>query len=77
MKETDLTQGKIFQKLIKFSLPMIAGNLLQQIYNLVDTHCRKMPWGRCFGSRRFCLHTYDFYNVNNYRTLYGKWCFFL
>ena len=46
MKETDLTQGKIFHKLIKFSLPMIAGNLLQQIYNLVDT----LIVGRCLGA---------------------------
>ena len=37
MKEVNLTEGPIFQKLIRFSLPMIAGNLLQQIYNLVDT----------------------------------------
>lgn len=34
MKEINLTQGEIFQKLMNFSLPMIAGNLLQQIYNL-------------------------------------------
>ncbi|MDO4501139.1 MAG: MATE family efflux transporter [Erysipelotrichaceae bacterium] len=37
MKEIDLTKGNIFNKLISFSLPMIAGNLLQQIYNFVDT----------------------------------------
>ena len=37
MKEINLTQGTIFPKLINFSLPMIAGNFLQQIYNLVDT----------------------------------------
>ena len=37
MKEVNLTEGPIFQKLISFSLPMIAGNLLQQIYNLADT----------------------------------------
>ena len=37
MKEINLTEGSIFQKLLRFSLPMIAGNLLQQIYNLVDT----------------------------------------
>lgn len=35
--EVNLTEGPIFQKLIKFSLPMIAGNLLQQVYNLADT----------------------------------------
>lgn len=37
MKEINLTEGLIFQKLIRFSLPMIAGNLLQQVYNLADT----------------------------------------
>lgn len=37
MKERNLTQGPIFSCLIRFSLPMIAGNLLQQAYNLVDT----------------------------------------
>lgn len=37
MKEIDLTNGSIFKKLIKFSLPMIVGNFLQQIYNLADT----------------------------------------
>lgn len=37
MKETNLTEGSILQKLILFSLPMIAGNILQQIYNLADT----------------------------------------
>lgn len=46
MKEINLTQGAIFQKLMKFSLPMIAGNLLQQIYNLVDT----LIVGRCLGA---------------------------
>lgn len=33
----DLTRGPIRQGLIRFSLPLIAGNLLQQLYNLVDT----------------------------------------
>lgn len=37
MKEIDLTKGTIFKKLILFALPMILGNLLQQIYNIVDT----------------------------------------
>ncbi|MDD6175996.1 MAG: MATE family efflux transporter [Firmicutes bacterium] len=37
MKTLNLTEGSIFQKLIFFSLPMIAGNLLQQVYNLADT----------------------------------------
>ncbi|MDO4492213.1 MAG: MATE family efflux transporter [Lachnospiraceae bacterium] len=37
MKDINLTEGPIARKLILFALPMIAGNMLQQIYNLVDT----------------------------------------
>ena len=33
----DLTQGGITKTLVLFSLPMIAGNLLQQLYNIADT----------------------------------------
>lgn len=33
----DLTTGKIGKSLIIFSMPMIMGNLLQQLYNVVDT----------------------------------------
>lgn len=32
-----LTQGSIGKAIILFSLPMIAGNLFQQLYNVVDT----------------------------------------
>ena len=37
MREVNLTQGPILGRLVRFSLPMIAGNMLQQVYNLVDT----------------------------------------
>lgn len=33
----DLTKGNIIGKLLGFSLPLMAGNLLQQLYNIVDT----------------------------------------
>lgn len=33
----DLTQGSITKGLLLFSLPLICGNLLQQVYNLTDT----------------------------------------
>lgn len=33
----DLTKGNITKTLLVFSLPMIAGNLLQQFYNIADT----------------------------------------
>lgn len=45
MKKINLTEGGIFRKLISFSLPMIAGNMLQQVYNLVDT----LIVGKCIG----------------------------
>lgn len=33
----DLTKGNISKSLIKFTIPLIAGNLLQQLYNIVDS----------------------------------------
>ena len=33
----DLTKGNITKTLIVFVLPMMAGNLLQQFYNVADT----------------------------------------
>ena len=33
----DLTKGEISKSLIMFTIPMIAGNLLQQFYNIADT----------------------------------------
>ena len=33
----DLTQGPITKKIILFSLPIIFGNLFQQLYNVVDS----------------------------------------
>ena len=33
----DLTKGSITKGLLLFALPMIAGNLLQQFYNIADT----------------------------------------
>lgn len=33
----DLTQGNIMKNLLKFSFPIMVGNVLQQFYNVVDT----------------------------------------
>lgn len=33
----DLTNGSITKSLIKFTIPLILGNLLQQLYNITDT----------------------------------------
>lgn len=36
-KTVDLTEGSIPKKLLLFALPLMAGNILQQLYNIVDT----------------------------------------
>ncbi|MBQ3054706.1 MAG: MATE family efflux transporter [Oscillospiraceae bacterium] len=33
----DMTQGNILRHIIAFTLPLLAGNLFQQLYNMVDT----------------------------------------
>ena len=33
----DLTHGNITKTILLFALPMMAGNLLQQFYNITDT----------------------------------------
>ena len=36
-RDVDMTQGSIPRLLLQFSLPLLAGNLFQQLYNMVDT----------------------------------------
>ena len=36
-RDVDMTQGSIPKLLLQFSLPLLAGNLFQQLYNMVDT----------------------------------------
>lgn len=44
--QRDLTQGNITRVMLLFALPMVLGNLLQQLYNVADTFIV----GRCLGS---------------------------
>ena len=44
--QSNLTEGPIMRTILLFSLPMIAGNLLQQCYNIADT----LIVGRFLGS---------------------------
>ena len=37
MAQLDLTKGNITKTMLRFAFPMICGNLLQQLYNIVDT----------------------------------------
>ena len=46
-ESTDLTKGRITPSLLKFTLPMIAGALLQQCYNIADT----IIVGQCIGTQ--------------------------
>jgi len=34
---TDLTEGSVIKKLITFAIPIIAGNIFMQLYNVVDS----------------------------------------
>ena len=33
----DLTKGAVMPSMLRFAVPMILGNLLQQCYNIADT----------------------------------------
>lgn len=46
MMEKNLTEGNILKTMLLFAVPMIFGNLLQQVYNLADT----MIVGRYIGA---------------------------
>lgn len=35
--DVDMTEGSILRHLVMFALPLLAGNLFQQLYNMVDT----------------------------------------
>ena len=46
MASRDLTQGSVTKTMLRFAVPMICGNLLQQFYNVADT----LIVGRYLGS---------------------------
>lgn len=45
MKTNKMTEGKPFQTILYFAIPMIFSNLFQQLYNVVDT----LLVGKCLG----------------------------
>lgn len=53
----DLTRGSISRSLILFALPMMAGNMLQQFYNIADTLIR-IP---CAWRKRACRGWFGLY----------------
>ena len=36
-RDVDMTQGNIWSHIIRFAIPLLLGNLFQQLYNMVDT----------------------------------------
>ena len=36
-RNTDLTEGKVWKVIVRFALPLLVGNLLQQFYNITDS----------------------------------------
>jgi len=36
-RDVDMTEGNIFRHLVLFALPLLVGNIFQQLYNMVDT----------------------------------------
>lgn len=45
-KTKDLTTGKPISLMIKYAIPVLIGNLVQQIYNFADT----IIVGQCLGN---------------------------
>ena len=45
MQRADLLNGGITGRLLRFAFPLMAGNLLQQLYNVADT----LVFGRFIG----------------------------
>ena len=35
--QLDMTKGKIMPILLRFTIPLMIGNMFQQLYNMVDT----------------------------------------
>ena len=72
LSKADLTQGSITRCLLRFTLPMIIGSLLQQCYNIADT----LIVGQCIDSAHWlpsvCLHTDGFSYFHPAGIVHGK-----
>ena len=74
----DLTEGDITKKLLLFALPLMAGNLLQQMYNVADTLIvgRFLGGGRA-GGGRFVVYADGVPDLYPARAVYGEQRVFL
>ena len=61
----ELTHGPVLKSLLRFAIPMILGDLLQQCYNVADTLIVGQFSGRrCPGCRRLLLFPDDLFNLH-------------
>ena len=67
----DLTKGKISKNLILFALPMMAGNLMQQFYNIADTLIVGCVVGKNALAAGGGLYTYDLFDLDFSGTFHG------
>ena len=68
----DLTKGKISKNLILFALPMMAGNLMQQFYNIEDTLIVRCVVGKnALAAVGVRLYTYDLFDLDFSGTFHG------
>ena len=54
---TDLTEGKVWKVIVRFALPLLVGNLLQQFYNITDS----IIVGQCLGKEALAAVSASFF----------------
>ncbi len=59
MEPVDMTEGSPWQKIVLFAVPMLVGNIAQQLYNTVDSVVVGNYVGGSGGKRRTDLESAD------------------
>ena len=62
--EKDMTKGSPLPVILQFTLPLIIGNIFQQLYNMADTiivgrYVGRMRWRRLVLRERLCSWCLD------------------
>ena len=73
MAQIDLSEGPITKNMLLFAFPMICGNMLQQLYNVVDTLIvGRVPWKRGSGGGGILLFPDDIFDLHPAGALHGE-----
>ena len=73
----DLTTGNITSGLWAFAVPLMLGNVLQQLYNLADTWVvGKMYRQQCTGGGGSVIYADDFFDVRHHRIVSWQQCIY-